>query len=262
MFLEMENLTKRYSVPAGDVVAVDDVSLHVEKGEFITLLGPSGSGKTTFLHLVDGLIPRTAGTIRLEGRPLNGIPREMAMVFQDIALLPWRSVVQNVEIGLEASGVGKKERRTRSLEALERVGLRDWADSPPYRLSGGMQQRVGFARALVGEPQVLLLDEPFGQLDNFTRETLQVELEALCEELNMTVLFVTHDVNEAIILGDRVGLFREGHLVRTIPVPLERPRRGMAALADNRTAELRQTILTELGVGSPSPGRAPIGARE
>jgi NitT/TauT family transport system ATP-binding protein len=188
----------------------------------------------------------------LEGRVLRGGSQDMAYVFQDINLLPWRSVIQNVELGLEARRVPKAERRQRAMEMLEMVGLADVASVPPYTLSGGMQQRVGVARALVVQPKVLLMDEPFGQLDNFTREALQVEISELWAKLGTTIVFVTHDVDEAIFLSDRIALFQPnpGRLTDVIDVDLPRPRAGYDVRGDRRAIELRGHIVDHLGVGT------------
>ncbi|MDE3077527.1 MAG: ATP-binding cassette domain-containing protein, partial [Chloroflexota bacterium] len=174
--LEVVNVSKFYETKDRAVAALKNVSLQVRDGEFLSLVGPSGCGKTTLLRIVDGLTEPSDGKIVVNGAERRGVSRDMAFVFQDINLLPWRSVVENVEIGLEARLMSKDERRRQALEALELVGLASEASAPPYTLSGGMQQRAGVARALATRPQVLLMDEPFGHLDNFTRETLQVEI--------------------------------------------------------------------------------------
>jgi NitT/TauT family transport system ATP-binding protein len=174
----------------------------------------------------------------------------MAFVFQDINLLPWRSVVENVEIGLVARGVPPEERRRRALEILDLVGLRAVAAAPPYALSGGMQQRVGVARALAVRPKVLLMDEPFGHLDNFTREVLQIEIAKLWRRLGMTVVFVTHDVDEAIFLSDRIALMQTGpgRLTEVLEVGLPHPRWEFNVRADPRAIALRESIIERLHV--------------
>ena len=250
--LRIRGISKRFSANGRRTIALDGIDLDVRAGEFLSLVGPSGCGKTTLLRIVDGLTERDSGEIRLGDGLLNGTSADMAFVFQDISLLPWRSVVENVQIGLEARGLklGKAERRERAMEALALVGLADHANQAPYTLSGGMQQRVGVARALATRPKVLLMDEPFGQLDNFTRETLQVEMSKLWSRLGMTVLFVTHDVDEAIFLSDRVALFRRdpGRISSVLTVDVARPRWEFNVRADPRAIALREKIVDELGV--------------
>ncbi|HEV2249577.1 MAG TPA: ABC transporter ATP-binding protein [Candidatus Limnocylindria bacterium] len=248
--LEARGISKTYRSGASEVVALQDVDLSVQGGEFVSLVGPSGCGKTTLLRIIDGLTPASGGAIIFDGTPLTGVSREMAFVFQDINLLPWRSVVENVEIGLEGRGIAKDERRQRALETLRLVGLETVATRPPYTLSGGMQQRVGVARALAIQPKVLLMDEPFVHLDNFTRETLQIELAKLWRRLGLTIIFVTHDVDEAIFLSDRIALFRSspGRITEVATVGLRHPRWEFNVRADPRAIELREHIIDALQV--------------
>jgi NitT/TauT family transport system ATP-binding protein len=252
VLLEYAGICKTFPGTKRNVVALDQVTLSVRRGEFVSLVGPSGCGKTTLLRITNGLETANEGTLALEGRVLSGGSQDMAYVFQDINLLPWRSVVQNVELGLEARRVPKAERRERAMEMLEMVGLADVASAPPYTLSGGMQQRVGVARALAVQPKVLLMDEPFGQLDNFTREALQVEISELWAKLGTTIVFVTHDVDEAIFLSDRIALFQPnpGRLTDVIDVDLPRPRTGYEVRGHRRAIELRSHIVNHLGVGT------------
>jgi len=246
--LEVHGISKTFTTNNREVVALRDVSLAVRRGEFVSLVGASGCGKTTLLRSIVGLESPDAGIISLEGQILDGVSKDMAYVFQDINLLPWRSVVANVELGLEARAVPKRERRERAMHFLGLVGLTDVADAPPYTLSGGMQQRVGVARALATEPKVLLMDEPFGQLDNFTREALQVEISNLWSRLGTTIVFVTHDVDEAIFLSDRVVLFvpNPGRISEIVDVPLPRPRSDYDVRADSRAIELRSQVMQHL----------------
>jgi NitT/TauT family transport system ATP-binding protein len=248
--LEYSGITKTFHGAERTVVALEQVNLSVRRGEFVSLVGPSGCGKTTLLRITNGLETADNGTLTLEGKVISGGSLDMSYVFQDINLLPWRSVLKNVELGLEARGLGKAERRERAMEVLEMVGLAHVADSPTYTLSGGMQQRVGVARALAVRPKVLLMDEPFGQLDNFTREVLQVEIADLWSKLGTTIVFVTHDVEEAIFLSDRIALFRPepGRLTEIVDVDLPRPRDGYDVRADKRAIELRAHIVNHLGV--------------
>ena len=246
--LRIQEICKAFPGPDRTVVALDRVSLQVRRGEFISLVGASGCGKTTLLRIVDGLEQADSGQVHLDGSPLTGVSLDMAYVFQEINLLPWRNVLDNVALGLEVRGVPKRERRARALEVLEMVGLASEANAPPYTLSGGMQQRVGVARALAIQPKVFLMDEPFGQLDNFTREALQVEVAGLWERLGATIVFVTHDVDEAIFLSDRIALFHRapGRLTEVVDVDLPRPRTGYDVRAHPRAIELRAHIAEHL----------------
>lgn len=254
--LRIEEVSKTFFTTTRTVRALDRVSLDVRRGEFISLVGTSGCGKTTLLRILDGLEDADSGALWLDGVKLEGVSHDMSYVFQDINLLPWRSVVDNVALGLEVRGVPKAVRRERAMEVLEMVDLASVAKVPPYTLSGGMQQRVGVARALAVRPKVLLMDEPFGQLDNFTREALQVELANLWEKLGTTIVFVTHDVDEAIFLSDRIGLFQPepGRLTEVVDVDLPRPRTGYDVRAHPRAIELRSYITEHLR-GTKGPAR-------
>ena len=211
----------------GRVVAVEDVDLEVRRGEFLTMVGPSGSGKTTILDLLAGLTTPSAGRILVDGRPVTGPGRDRGVVFQQYALLPWKTTLENIVFALKAAdrGLSRAERQRRARECLELVGLGEYADRYPHQLSGGMRQRVAIARSLSYEPEILLMDEPFGALDAQTRELLQTELLRLWESTGTTVVFITHSVEEAVYLGQRVVVLsaRPGR-VRTI-VEVERPRR-------------------------------------
>jgi putative spermidine/putrescine transport system ATP-binding protein len=207
----LRSLTKHF----GDVVAVDQVDLEIEDGEFITLLGPSGSGKTTVLRMIAGFELPTSGEVLLEGADVTRqapFERDVNTVFQDYALFPHMSVIQNVEYGLRVKGVGKAERRTRALEALGSVQLAGFEDRKPAQMSGGQRQRVALARALVNRPKVLLLDEPLGALDLKLREQMQVELKVLQRQVGITFVFVTHDQEEALTMSDRIAVFNEGRV--------------------------------------------------
>lgn len=246
--LEVRNVSKVFEKDGKDFVALQSVDLTIKDGEFMCLVGPSGCGKTTMLKLIDGLVPKTNGTIVLDGKEVHGIPSEMSFVFQDINLLPWRSVQRNVEIGLEVRGVPKAERERRARRALAMVGMEADYRSAPYQLSGGMQQRVGVARAIAVEPKVLLMDEPFGHLDAFTREILQIEILKLWMQLKTTVVFVTHDVDEAILLSQRIALFqaKPGRLVEVVDVDLPQPRWEYDVRAHPRAIELHNYIAGRL----------------
>jgi NitT/TauT family transport system ATP-binding protein len=246
--LRIEGVRKEFEGRQGRVVALAGIDLEVRDGEFISFVGPSGCGKTTLLKIIDGLLPPTSGRTLLDDRELRGVSRELAFVFQDINLLPWRNVAENVELGLAAQGISRDRRRKQAMRALAMVGLEGVAGSPPYTLSGGMQQRVGVARALAMEPRVLLMDEPFGHLDNFTRESLQIEVSKLWRQLGMTVIFVTHDVDEAIFLSDRIAVFQgsPGRILEVLEVGLPHPRWEVNVPAQPRAVMLREQITRSL----------------
>ncbi len=216
--------------------ALHEVSLTVQAGEFACLIGPSGCGKTTLLHLLAGFLAPTAGSVRFDGRPVDGPGPERGMVFQEYALFPWMTARQNVEFGLRAQAVPAAARRERALAALARVGLSDAAGRYPHELSGGMRQRIAVARSLVVEPKVLLMDEPFAAVDAMTRATLQKDLLRLWQETGVSVLFVTHNIDEAIFLGQRIVVMapHPGTLAADIRITQDYPRqRGSLAFADD-----------------------------
>ena len=206
--------------------ALDGIDLKVMDGEFVSIVGPSGCGKTTFLSVVDGLIPASAGRILVDGRVVTKPGPDRAVVFQDASLLPWRTVLGNVRYGLECLKIGAREAKERATHFINLVGLSGFEDHYPYELSGGMQQRVNLARALVVDPKILLMDEPFASLDAQTREVMQEELLQIWIKAKKTVLFVTHQIDEAIYLSDRVIVFtgRPGRVKQSIPDTIERPR--------------------------------------
>jgi NitT/TauT family transport system ATP-binding protein len=242
--LTVENVTKVFGAGPRAVTALENVSLEVTEGEFVSLVGPSGCGKTTLLRIVGGLTEVSNGKVAVLPRP-DGRLRRLSFVFQDVNLLPWRSVLRNVEFGLESrADVDKRERRERAMDALRRVDLDRVAYAPPYTLSGGMQQRVGLARALAVQPDVLLMDEPFGALDNFTREGLQHQLAQLWEELKLTILFVTHDIDEAIFLSSEIALFQSqpGRMVSRVAVPLPPQRWTYDVRSEPDAVELHRVI--------------------
>ncbi len=226
--IEIEHLSVVYENPRdrSRLLAVDDVSLDVAAGEFVALVGPSGCGKTSLLHVVDGLIVPAAGAVRVAGEPIRGPGPDRAMVFQEYGLFPWRTVWDNVRFGLEVSKRLGADAETRIGEAITMLGLAGFERKYPYELSGGMQQRVGLARALVLEPKILLMDEPFAALDAMTREVMQQELLRLMGELDQTVLFVTHSIDEALTLADRVVVFtpRPARVSTIFAVDLPKPR--------------------------------------
>jgi NitT/TauT family transport system ATP-binding protein len=220
--LEVTGLNKQF----GDLQVLQNIDLAVERGEFIAVVGPSGCGKTTFLRMVAGLEPVSSGTILLDGQKLSGPGGNRGFVFQNDSLLPWRTVLANALIGPEVMGqVGAKERQ-RTLDLLKLVGLGGFEGYYPRQLSGGMRQRVNLARALAIDPEVLLMDEPFASLDAQTREIMQTELLRIWEQGRKTVLFVTHQIDEAVFLSDRVLVFarRPGRLQENVEIKLPRPR--------------------------------------
>jgi len=226
--IEIAGVSKTFPGRNGlaDVPALRDINLTVRENEFLTVLGPSGCGKTTLLRMIAGLTPPDAGVITVDGTPVTGPGPERAMVFQAFALLPWRTVVGNVAFGLEIRGVPRAEREERARTFINLVGLGGFEQRLPRELSGGMQQRVGLARALAVEPTVLLMDEPFGALDEQTRRLLQEELLRIWEATRTTVIFITHSMEEAVLLGDRVAIMRRrpGEIEDIVTVPLQRPR--------------------------------------
>jgi NitT/TauT family transport system ATP-binding protein len=229
--LETSGLSKWF----GDLEALRGLDISVERGEFISVVGPSGCGKTTFLRIIAGLEPASSGTITIDGQPLSGPGHNRGFVFQNDSLLPWRTVLANALIGPEVSGKMGTPERQRTLGLLKLVGLGGFEHYFPRQLSGGMRQRVNLARALAIDPDVLLMDEPFAALDAQTREIMQTELLRIWEQGRKTVLFVTHQIDEAVFLSDRVLVFarRPGRLQESVEIKLPRPR----ALEIKRTPE-------------------------
>ncbi|MEW6643708.1 MAG: ABC transporter ATP-binding protein [Pseudomonadota bacterium] len=243
--LDIAGVSHQFDIDGEALPVLDDISLSVQPGEFVALLGPSGCGKSTLLRLVAGLEPPRAGTLREDGEPITGPWPSRVVVFQDPTLFPWRTVWNNVALGLEAQGILRSERR-RVDAALDLVGLSAFRSAYPHQLSGGMAQRVALARALVNDPRILVLDEPLGKLDSLTRITMQSELVSLWQRSGFTALLVTHDVEEALFLANRVIVFsdRPAKVKADIAVDLPYPRhRG-----DPHLADLRRQILGLLGL--------------
>ncbi|OGQ75344.1 MAG: sulfonate ABC transporter ATP-binding protein [Deltaproteobacteria bacterium RIFCSPLOWO2_12_FULL_60_16] len=211
----------------GRLLALDNVNLAVEEGEFVTIVGPSGCGKTTFINIADGLLKPTGGKIMLDGIEVKGPGLDRAMVFQDPCLLPWRTVLKNVLFGMECQGRDGAKEKDRALKFIKLVGLSGFEDHYPHELSGGMQQRCNLARALTVDPEILIMDEPFAALDAQTREIMQMELLRIWNEARKTVLFITHQINEAIYLADRVIIFgaRPGRVKDVLKIDIPRPRK-------------------------------------
>jgi NitT/TauT family transport system ATP-binding protein len=224
--ISFRDVVKTYPMKDATFTALDRVSLDVSDEEFVTVVGPSGCGKSTLLGMAAGLVTPTAGEVLVDGVPVTGPGPERGVIFQQYALFPWLTVRKNVEFGLRLSGVPAAERRRRALRAIELVGLGDFADALPKTLSGGMKQRCAIARAYVVNPQVLLMDEPFGALDALTRVQLQDQLLDTWSQERRTVLFVTHDVDEAVYLAGRVVVMaaRPGRIHRIVDVDLPYPR--------------------------------------
>jgi NitT/TauT family transport system ATP-binding protein len=228
--------TRALNMSFGTHLVLDNIDLSVADGEFLSIVGPSGCGKTTLLRLLAGLMPPSSGEIFAEGKRIAGPSRERAIVFQDYSrsLLPWRSVWTNVALAFEGQGISRATRKTRSYALLEQMGLSKVGEYFPGQLSGGMQQRVQIARCLAQQPRVMLMDEPFGALDALTRQTLQDEISRLAKEQRITVVFITHDLEEAIYLGDRVVALapNPGRVAETIDVGLARPRNQLTTRED------------------------------
>ncbi len=224
--MKIDNLRVVYRTDDKETVAVENFTLDVKKGELISIVGPSGCGKTTILRSIAGLLQPTSGTILIGDKECIGPGSDRGMVFQDFALFPWRTVRQNVEFGMEVAGVPKEEREVRAMRYIKAVGLERFADSRIHELSGGMKQRVGIARALVMHPAIILMDEPFGALDAQTRNIMQEQLVKIIQRSERTILFVTHSVDEALYLSDRVVILskRPSTIFKIIDVPWGRPR--------------------------------------
>jgi NitT/TauT family transport system ATP-binding protein len=231
----------------GAVAALENVSIDVAEKEFAVIVGPSGCGKSSLLYLAAGLADATSGRILLNGRPIDGPGADRGMVFQSYTLFPWLTVRRNVEFGLRRRGLPAAERDARVAHFLKEVRLTQFAEAYPKQLSGGMMQRVAIARALANDPQILLMDEPFGALDSQTRGSMQKLLLRVWEHEHKTVLFVTHDVDEAILLGDRLYVMtpRPGRIRQIIPVPIQRPR-NMSMVMDPEFIAVKRQVLALL----------------
>jgi ABC-type nitrate/sulfonate/bicarbonate transport system ATPase subunit len=245
--LDIRHVGKQYAVPGQTVTALRDIDLTVAPGEFVSIVGASGCGKSTLLRLIVGLDPDYDGEILLDGRRIGGPSLERAIVFQEHRLFPWLTVEDNVGLGLLKSNLPTAEKRRRVRDHLDLVGLSGFARAYPAQLSGGMSQRVAIARALVNRPRILLLDEPFGALDALTRGHLQAELHRIVQSEDITTILVTHDVEEAIYLGDRIVVMqpRPGRIADIIPVTLP----GDHDRADPAFVRLREDVLARLGPG-------------
>jgi ABC-type nitrate/sulfonate/bicarbonate transport system, ATPase component len=226
------------------LTALEGVNLSVRDGEFLSIVGPSGCGKSTFLYILAGLIKKTSGTVYIDGREIKGPALDRGIVMQGYALFPWRTIQKNIEFGLEVKGTKKSERAKISREYLELVGLKGFEDRYPYELSGGMKQRVAIARALAYDPEVLLMDEPFAAIDEQTKDTLHEELLRIWEKTHKTIIFVTHSIDEAVFLSDRIAVMTPspGTIKAIVDVNLDRPRYNASLKASIEFTLLRQKV--------------------
>jgi NitT/TauT family transport system ATP-binding protein len=238
--LAVQHVGKEFATRGTTIRVLDDINFSVTRGEFFVIVGPSGCGKSTLLRIIQGLEAPDGGVITLAGRPLSGPSSDRGFVFQQDSLYPWRTVMQNVMLGLEIMGKTGGEATDRARSLIDLVGLKGFEKHYPRELSGGMRQRVNLARALAIDPQMLLMDEPFAALDALTRETMQQELLRIAAAANKTVLFITHQIDEAVLLADRVLVMsaRPGRVVETIPIELPRPR----SLAVKRSQEFQALV--------------------
>jgi NitT/TauT family transport system ATP-binding protein len=253
--VQLQGISLSYKANDGSrLLALDNINLKVSPGEFVCIVGPSGCGKSTLLHLIAGLQSPTSGTVLMDDKPIEGPGTDRILIFQELGLFPWLTVGENVEFGMKMKGTPKAERQERIKHYLRLVHLSQFKDSYTHQLSGGMRQRVALARALATEPDVLLMDEPFAALDAQTRDLLHDELERIWAETGRTIIFVTHNVREAVRLGDRVVLltFRPGRVKREFRIDLPRPRHledmTVAKTAGEVLAELREEINRSLEV--------------
>jgi NitT/TauT family transport system ATP-binding protein len=233
-----EGVSKEFRGRDTEMVALSGMDLDVMDGEFLSLLGPSGCGKSTALNIMGGLLAPTSGSVTFDGQPISGPSRDIGMMFQQAVMFPWRTTIDNVLLPIEVFGQSKKKYRGKAEELLSMVGISEFAKSYPWQLSGGMQQRAALCRVLIHSPKLLLLDEPFGALDEFTRESMNSELLRLQAHTKATAVLVTHNINEAVFMSDRIAVMsaRPGRLVGIIDVPFERPRRPDLTLSPDFAA--------------------------
>ena len=247
--LALDGVRKQFPVRGSNekFTAIEDISLELRDGEFLVLVGPSGSGKSTLLDLLGGLSKPTDGRILLDGKPISGPGLDRGIVFQQYALLPWRTALTNIEFGLEAKGVRRRQRRKIAAEYLDLVGLAGFGDRYPHELSGGMKQRVAIARSLAFDPEVLLMDEPFAALDAQTRESLQDELLRIWQATGKTILFITHGIDEAVYLGQRVAVLtsRPGRVKAVFDIDIDRDS-GVDVRSSEPFREARHRIWSQL----------------
>jgi NitT/TauT family transport system ATP-binding protein len=276
--LKIDHVSKEFSVRDTQsrganrrLLAVNDVDLQIADGEFLVIVGPSGCGKSTLLDMLSGLTVPSSGQILIDGTPITGPGPDRGIVFQQYALLPWRTARENIEFALEATGAARGERREKAREHLDMVGLGDFTDSYPHQLSGGMKQRVAIARSLVTDPELLIMDEPFGALDALTRDSLQTQLARIWERTGKTIVFVTHGIDEAVYLGQRVAVMsaRPGRIKAVIDIPLKsdeavadvRADPGFGKLSQLVWEQLRDEVASAQGLSGPRAGAEPAVAR-
>jgi NitT/TauT family transport system ATP-binding protein len=242
-FIKIRGLVKTFGTAGNKVTALSDVNVNLAAGSFTTVVGPSGCGKSTLLRIVAGLLPYSRGTVLLDGQPIRGTRRDVGVVFQNSILLPWRTILDNVLLPAEVLGLEMTAARARALALLKMVRLDGFENKLPSQLSGGMQQRASIARALLHDPKILLMDEPFGALDALTREQMNIELQRIWLESGKTIILITHSIPEAIFLGDTVLVMtpRPGRLARVIPIDLPRPR-NLHAMSEPSFAQAADEI--------------------
>lgn len=249
--LELDGLTRDFVLPTGAVRVVDNISLSIAEGEFVSLIGPSGSGKSTILNMMSGILEQTSGAVLIDGKPLSSadLMKQIGYVFQTDSCYPWRTVAQNIGFGLELSGTPKQVREARVAEAIERIGLKGFEKAFPKTLSGGMRQRVSLMRTLITRPSILLMDEPFGALDTHTKYEMHKLLLELWEAERQTVVFITHDLGEAITLSDRIIVLsaRPGRIKEIFHVDLPRPRDALSLRESPEYSALFSRIWHSLG---------------
>ena len=257
--LEVRNVSKSYRVNGAPIEVLHDVSLDVAAGEFMSILGPSGCGKSTLLRLISGLERDYRGSINQDGGPITGTSLDRGIVFQEPRLFPWATVWQNIALGLKNAPISESAKRESIAAHITLVGLDGFADAYPHQLSGGMAQRTAIARGLVNRPRLLLLDEPFGALDALTRARLQIELQRIWAHEKITMILVTHDVDEAVFLGDRVVVLaqRPGRISRIFDIRAPRPRER----SDDDLVRIRNEVLRTLEDDGANAARGPIAAR-
>jgi NitT/TauT family transport system ATP-binding protein len=238
-YIRIEGLSKTF----GDVVALQDIDCSIQEGSFVTIVGPSGCGKSTLLRILAGLLDYEVGKVVLDGKTIHGTRRDVGVVFQSSILLPWRTILENVMLPAEVLGLDMKQARERALQLLHMVRLDGFEHKLPRQLSGGMQQRASIARALLHDPKILLMDEPFGALDAMTRERMNLELQRIWMESGKTVVLITHSIPEAVFLGDQVFIMspRPGTLERVLPIDIARPR-SMASMSSPAFAQAADAI--------------------
>jgi ABC-type nitrate/sulfonate/bicarbonate transport system ATPase subunit len=244
--VSIRDLSKSFNINGRPLNVLQGINLHIRSGESLAIVGASGSGKTTLLRVLAGLEEADTGSVLIDGKPIHGVGTERAVIFQEPRLLPWRSVIENVAFPLETRGLGREEATKRARRYIQLVGLTEFTDAFPAQLSGGMAQRVGIARALAVQPEILLLDEPLGALDAMTKITMQEELARIWREENLTMVMVTHDLEEAVYLADRVLILPKDkeRKAREIVIDLPRPR----SRSETRFVKLREELLAEFGL--------------